>query len=88
MIDNMFKIYRPPPSRRNGFKNYTFFTELGDLNFHLYNKSNSDAQLYNDILESDVLKQHFTGWTHIRCGYIKGAELHYGKSTISVRSKY
>ena len=36
----------------------------GDLNFQLVNKSNSDARLFNSILESHGLRQYVTGAIH------------------------
>ena len=62
-------VYRPPPSKRNGFKNSVFFDEwslyldrltndviiTGDLNFHLDNANDADAVRFNGTLEAHGL---------------------------------
>ena len=72
-------MYRPPPSKRNGFKNNVFFEEwslyldrvitndviiTGDLNFHLDNVNDADAVRFNGTLEAHGLVQHVVGPTH------------------------
>ena len=77
MIDNMFLIYRLPPSRQNGFKNSTSLTEwpagLDELTFITHDivikgdlnfhldNKSNSAKLFNSILESHGLRQHVTG---------------------------
>ena len=42
------------------------FVMIGDINFHLNNKSNPDTKAFLSLLEADGLVQHITTPTHIK----------------------